>query len=415
MEKGIKSPPLSAQRRETVSSIATTDSTSASREDAERQKTPHRNSLKDRFKLLRMQEEAGIKWVGDAETEQPDTAQSSKGVDMKAMLPPAEEEEEEEEEAAQMPPSSRPRATSAADVLGPAGKPTVNENLAPGTAAGTFAGPSVDRSEEVDWDLWQAVVYEGPTAVARTSPDELNQAITGGIPSAIRGVVWQVLAQSQNTELEGIYKELVRRGDDAKPKIEINNNLKSGLSRTTSMLRSRPSVLRRGSNSRHRSSSSKRESSTSREKLNGVPEEQKSFHKNGDSLVISPPPTAATSPSKSPERSPIEPPMKSDEVKADETNGVDGHLKSLDKSTDEEDKRAKEELAALQKLERAIRRDLGARTSYSKFLMSTGLQNGLFGICKAYALYDEEVGYAQGMNFIAMPLLFNVSNPDVCS
>jgi len=51
----------------------------------------------------------------------------------------------------------------------------------------------------------------------------------------------------------------------------------------------------------------------------------------------------------------------------------------------------------IQKLERAIRRDMGTRTSYSKFLMSAGLQEGLFGICKAYALYDEDVGYAQGM------------------
>jgi len=40
---------------------------------------------------------------------------------------------------------------------------------------------------------------------------------------------------------------------------------------------------------------------------------------------------------------------------------------------------------------------MGTRTSYSKFLMSAGLQEGLFGICKAYALYDEDVGYAQGM------------------
>ncbi|KAG9997569.1 RabGAP/TBC, partial [Aureobasidium melanogenum] len=55
-----------------------------------------------------------------------------------------------------------------------------------------------------------------------------------------------------------------------------------------------------------------------------------------------------------------------------------------------------------------IRRDLGARTAYSKYIASAGLQDGLFGICKAYALYDEPVGYAQGMNFIAMPLLFNM-------
>ena len=74
----------------------------------------------------------------------------------------------------------------------------------------------------------------------------------------------------------------------------------------------------------------------------------------------------------------------------------------------EADRRMKEENKMLQKLEKVIRRDLGARTSYSKFLMSSGLQDGLFGICKAYALFDEDVCYEQGMNFIAMPLLFNM-------
>jgi hypothetical protein len=72
-------------------------------------------------------------------------------------------------------------------------------------------------------------------------------------------------------------------------------------------------------------------------------------------------------------------------------------------------KKVKSEAAALQKLEKAIRRDLGARTSYSRYFVSQGNQESLFGLCKAYALYDEGVGYAQGMNFIVMPLLFNVS------
>ncbi|KAI7661105.1 RabGAP/TBC, partial [Hortaea werneckii] len=40
------------------------------------------------------------------------------------------------------------------------------------------------------------------------------------------------------------------------------------------------------------------------------------------------------------------------------------------------------------------------------------LQDGLFGVCKAYALFDEGVGYAQGINFIAMPLLFNLSEEE---
>jgi hypothetical protein len=65
----------------------------------------------------------------------------------------------------------------------------------------------------------------------------------------------------------------------------------------------------------------------------------------------------------------------------------------------------------LARLEKAIRRDMGTRTSYSKFASAQGLQDGLFGVCKAYALFDEAVGYAQGMNFIVMPLLFNVSRP----
>lgn len=71
-------------------------------------------------------------------------------------------------------------------------------------------------------------------------------------------------------------------------------------------------------------------------------------------------------------------------------------------------KKAREDAALLQKLEKAIRRDLGTRTSFSKFAASSGLQDGLFNVCKAYALFDEGVGYAQGMNFLTMPFLFLV-------
>jgi len=72
----------------------------------------------------------------------------------------------------------------------------------------------------------------------------------------------------------------------------------------------------------------------------------------------------------------------------------------------------KREEASLVKLEKAIKRDLGSRTSFSKYTQSAALQDGLFGVCKAYALFDEGVGYAQGMNFIAMPLLFNTSEDE---
>ncbi|KAJ5662746.1 hypothetical protein N7462_011672 [Penicillium macrosclerotiorum] len=61
-------------------------------------------------------------------------------------------------------------------------------------------------------------------------------------------------------------------------------------------------------------------------------------------------------------------------------------------------KKAKDDATALQKLGKNH---------------STGFgQESLFGLCKAYALYDEAVGYAQGMNFIVMPLLFNMDEID---
>ena len=74
----------------------------------------------------------------------------------------------------------------------------------------------------------------------------------------------------------------------------------------------------------------------------------------------------------------------------------------------ERQKKAKDDLASLKKLEKTIRKDLGSRSNYSKYAAAAGLQDSLFGVCKAYALFDEGVGYAQGMNFIVMPLLFNV-------
>ena len=55
-----------------------------------------------------------------------------------------------------------------------------------------------------------------------------------------------------------------------------------------------------------------------------------------------------------------------------------------------------------------IKRDMGARTSYSKYAVAAGFQDSLFNVCKAYALFDEGVGYPQGMNFIIMPLLFTM-------
>jgi hypothetical protein len=310
-------------------------------EGSENEKTngtrhPARNSLRDRFKVLRMREEAGIISLGEDDEAGPAIAGlvgRTTGLGLSIASTTTMDDQ------AISPASPNPAI--------------INPSLAPGTASGVSAGPSA--SLEVDWDLWQSVVYEGPAAVARTSPEELNRAIATGIPSAIRGVVWQVLAQSKNEDLETVYRELVNRGT------EHEKDRSSGTSST-------------GVSSHAWSGKDKDTASSA-----------SSIHSEGSS------PAAAT-------RS-HSPPEKDSESVA--------KLKAA--TLAERKKQAKEDAAALHKLEKAIKRDLGSRTSFSKFASSAGLQDGLFGVCKAYALFDEGVGYAQGMNFLAMPLLFNVS------
>ena len=326
-------------------------------------KRPVRNSLRDRFKLLRMREEAGITSL--PEDDKGGSALAgligrSASLGLGLASPSSITEDKELSLAAQAHSPSSPVATSP-------NPSTVNPALAPGTASGISAGPSAmaDPAAPVDWDLWQSVVYEGPAAVARTSPEELNRAIATGIPNAIRGVVWQVLAQSKNEELESVYRDLVIRGTDK----DIDRM--SGSSGAVSIGQSTGSA-------------------------NGKERDEVASSASSVHSDHSTPLTSFTNGMRSPS-----PPKERD---------PEAVAKAQAASLAEKKKKAKEDAASLQKLEKAIRRDLGARTSYSKFASSAGLQEGLFGVCKAYALFDEGVGYAQGMNFLAMPLLFNVSH-----
>ena len=327
-------PPVVSPRRNTASSIATLTSNPemmlSKLEEEGSSPTGQRNSLKDRFKQLRMRDEVGGATATD-EGERPTghgvTRGSVSGISGG----------DGETLAVQPLPSPLPASP--------------NPALAPGTASGVTAGPSAVSDTPIDWDLWQAVVYEGPAAVARTSAEELNKAIATGIPSAIRGVIWQVLAQSKNEELEAVYRELVVRGTDKEHR--RSNGASIGASSNG-----------KGSAKESTSSASSVHSEHSGNNANGVPSPTE---KNSEAV-----------------------------------------LKAQAVATAERKKKEKEDAVMLQKLEKVIRRDLGTRTSYSKFAAAQGLQEGLFGVCKAYALFDEGVGYAQGMNFLVMPLLFNM-------
>lgn len=364
---------LSSQRRDTVTSISSLTSNpelmlSKLGEESELDESQNangpakqRDSLRERFKLLRMREEAGIKT--------PDAEGASGGVFAGLVArsasvglgigSPTTLNDENEVGLAHSPPQS-PESTAPPKTPLP-----TDTNLAPGTASGASAGifTTSDQRELVDWDLWQAVVYEGPAAVARTSAEELNRAIAGGIPSAIRGVVWQVLAQSKNEDLEGVYRELVVRGTDKDPDhvAAVNGQLPQHYA------------------------------------VNGINREKLSVASSRSSVHSdqSTPATSATNGLSSPTKVP--------EKDSESASKLQAAMIA------ERKQKAKEDAAVLQKLEKVIKRDLGARTSYSKYAAAAGLQEGLFGVCKAYALFDEGVGYAQGMNFLVMPLLFNVS------
>ncbi|KAH9875441.1 hypothetical protein J1614_004933 [Plenodomus biglobosus] len=341
-----------ADRRNTNASINTLGSNpelTLSRIEDEDRTSNNRSSqgsLRDRFKFLRMREEAGITMTDET------GAESSPGGALAGLVG---------------------RSTSVGLGIGsPTGlaedgpgsplQPTVNPNLAPGTASGFAAGPATDAAEPVDWDLWQSVVNEGPAAIARTSPEELNRAIASGIPQVIRGVIWQVLAQSKSEELENMYRELVARGTDKEytgvktpnPSNQVNGN----------------------------------------KEKDSVASSSSSVHSDYSTPATTTASTTAPLPSPSVTSDSSEDPIKVQARAAAEK---------------------KQNAAAVSKLEKAIKRDLGARTSYSKYVMAAGLQDGLFGICKAYALYDDAVGYAQGMNFIAMPLLFNMPEEEAFS
>ncbi|KAI8719256.1 Rab-GAP TBC domain-containing protein [Fusarium sp. LHS14.1] len=323
-------PPHSTGRRGTASSIATLQSNPEmmlSRLEEEKDgdslhsEPAQRISLKDRFKQLRLQEEATRTAEGEGEN-----VNGTTGLTV---------------QVEETHPHEKPL---------PSPVPQPIPGLAPGTVSGVNAGPSAMAEENVDWDLWQSVVYEGPAAVARTSAEELNKAIATGIPSAIRGVIWQVLANSKNEDLELVYKDLATRGTDRSKDRHSNSTTTSSLSNGNLSVHSGDAVTSSASsvNSDH----------------SGAPSPNE---KNTEAI-----------------------------------------LKAQAAAAAERKRKEKEDAAMLQKLEKTIRRDLGARTSYSKYAAAAGLQEGLFGVCKAYALFDEGVGYAQGMNFLIMPLLFNM-------
>ncbi|GAA5908384.1 hypothetical protein JCM8208_006178 [Rhodotorula glutinis] len=67
-----------------------------------------------------------------------------------------------------------------------------------------------DEAMAIDWDFWGRVMndYE---EVARTQPRDLSRAIQRGIPPALRGMTWQLMAAAKDANLEFVYSELLKQ------------------------------------------------------------------------------------------------------------------------------------------------------------------------------------------------------------
>ncbi|KAK1810964.1 hypothetical protein LTR12_014680 [Friedmanniomyces endolithicus] len=354
-----------AERRNTGASLADGAGGLASiADEAENAMTGQaRPSLKDQFRDLRRQEELAANGInGHAVNGDEDDMEKTPIARTKSDAGMLESTAEGGEQQSPI------RLDRSASTPGLLKSPSLDQNLPPGTASGISAGPA-DEPRPVNWDLWEHVVNEGPAAVKRTSGAELQAAVASGIPAAIRGVVWQVLAESKSEELEAVYQALKARGTEAETALER-----------------KPAPMSR--------SESHNALGITNGNGNGNGAESQSISSSRSS-VHSEMSTPATSAMASP------PPSSLD---AKNPMDVQGRLLA--------EKQKRQGQAALAKLEKAIKRDMGARTSFSKYSSAAGLQDALFGVCKAYALFDDSVGYAQGINFIAMPLLFNMSEAE---
>lgn len=347
--KDVKSPQQSAySRRNTANSVSTIGShldLVARSHDGEDGDASSVNSRRPRRNSLKDQFKL-LRMREEHHAENDETSvKSGRGSFSQSGASPPIIPEESEDGILVAPAAPASGATSPGGATTPS---TINPQLAPGTVSG-FSRSATDASAPVDWDLWQQLVNDGPQALANS--EDLNAAIKRGIPQTIRGVIWQILADCRSGELEDIYRELVARGTDKDRRTQ--NGSINGIGEKDSVASSRSSIRSEHSGSGTQSTS------------------------------VAPSPSQETD---------------SERLAKEQAASESARLK-----------KAKDEAAALHKLEKTIRRDLGARTSYSKYFISQGSQESLFGLCKAYALYDEGVGYAQGMNFIVMPLLFNVS------
>lgn len=66
-----------------------------------------------------------------------------------------------------------------------------------------------EEEEEIDWGFWEAVI-EDSDQVALKLPHLLSLKLRSGIPSRVRGLMWQAMSKSASLHLETVYDQLCK-------------------------------------------------------------------------------------------------------------------------------------------------------------------------------------------------------------
>ncbi|KAF9934120.1 GTPase-activating protein [Linnemannia zychae] len=78
------------------------------------------------------------------------------------------------------------------------------------------SGPA---GEDVDWDYWGSLMHDY-NGVVKKNPKQLTIMIQKGIPPTVRGLIWQLLAQSKDAQLEATYADLLKETSSHEKQIQ---------------------------------------------------------------------------------------------------------------------------------------------------------------------------------------------------
>lgn len=65
------------------------------------------------------------------------------------------------------------------------------------------------EEEQIDWNFWEAVIQDFDRVALKT-PHLLSVKLRNGIPSRLRGLIWQAMSKSASLHLETVYDQLCR-------------------------------------------------------------------------------------------------------------------------------------------------------------------------------------------------------------